>query len=115
MSEELKIVYKLYALESTEENRVEATKHRFSRIASEPFPGYVLIYESGEKPKDAIEITGATVDRLTEQDEQWIRDCNLVVLTEEAKKHESEIVASMSRRIEELEKALESEKQKLEG
>ena len=115
MGEQLKITYRLYALELTVDNAKKAADWRFSRVTIDPFPGYVLIYTDGEAPDEAIEITKSTIDRLSAQDEQWLRDCNIVILAEEAKKHESEIAASMGERIDALEKALEEQAQKVEG
>ena len=115
MGNQLDIQYRLYALEMTVENAKKAADWRFSRVTVEPFPGYVLVYTDGASPDGAIEITQSTIDRLSAQDEQWLRDCNIVILAEEARRHEAEIAASMSERIEALEEALKAEKQKVEG
>ena len=110
----LKIHYRLYALELTVDNAKQAAEWRFSRVTIEPFPGYVLVYTDGVAPDGSIEITKSTVDRLSAQDEQWLRDCNIVILAEQAKKHEAELAASMGERLEALEKALKAKKSELE-
>ncbi len=111
MTDELKINYRLYALNVDKDGMAEAAEQRFSRIT----PFYILVYVNGEPPKDAVEITQTETHRLSRQDEQWLLDCNMVILAEEAKKHEGEITADMNRRIERLEAALKAEKYKLEG
>ena len=108
MAEELKISYKLYALEVNKQGLETASKERFSRIT----PFYVLVYCDGEPPEDGIEITTTETHRLSEQDERWLQDCNVVILVEEAKKHEAEIAGDMKRRLERLEEALEAEAEK---
>lgn len=108
--DDLKTTYKLYALELTKENIVLAGKERFCRIT----PFYILIYQSGDVPEGGIEIEESETHRLTAADEQWLLDCNMIILADEAKKHEKEIAADMMKRIERLEQALEAERKKAE-
>lgn len=109
MSNELHIAYKLYAMEINRENIQAANAMRFCRIT----PFYILIYTHEDAPKNAIEVTQTETHRLTDNDEQWLLDCNLVILAEEAKKREVEIAADMKSRLERLEKALENEAENL--
>lgn len=108
MTDELKISYKLYALDANKDGVEAASRERFSRIT----PFYALVYVSGEPPEGAVEITRSETHRLSEKDEQWLLDCNTAILAEEMKKHESEIAADMKERLERLEKALRAEKEK---
>lgn len=108
---ELRIEYKLYALDLNREGINEASKVRFCRIT----PFYILLYLSGEAPTGAIEITETDTHRLTAADEQWLLDCNIVLLAEEAKKNERKIAEDMEQRIARLESALREEKEKLEA
>lgn len=111
MEKELKIAYKLYAVEVNPESIKVASQERFCRIT----PFYILVYTAGKAPKDSIEMTQTETHRLSEQDAQWLGDCNIVILSEEAKKHESEIAANMAERLARLEEALKEEKEKQEA
>lgn len=108
MENELKITYRLYALEATADNIRSVKETRFCRIT----PYYILVYTDGEPPKDGIEMTQSNTHRLSEHDEQWLSDCNIVIIAEQAKKHEAEIAADMAKRLERLEAALKAEKEK---
>lgn len=111
MEKELKIAYKLYAVGVTPDNIKEVSSERFCRIT----PFYILVYTAGNPPKDSVEMTQTETHRLSEQDEQWLYDCNIVILAEEAKKHETEIAADMAERLARLEAALKEEKEKQEA
>lgn len=108
MTKELNIAYKLYALESNGEGIEIASKERFSRITK----FYILVYcKDGKPPKNGAEITQTETHRLSAADEQWLLDCNMAILAEEAKKNEAEITKKMSERLEEIEKLLKSGKE----
>lgn len=108
MTNELKITYKLFAFDVDKDGIEEASKQRFCRIT----PFYILVYCEAEKaPKNGIEITQTETHRLSKQDEQWLLDCNLVILAEEAKKHEAEITSTLQERIEQIEAILKAEKE----
>lgn len=109
--DELKIVYKLYALEITKENIRAVSASRFCRIT----PFYILIYTDGERPENAVEITATETHRLTKTDEQWLTDCNIAILVAQSKKHEYEIAADLKERLERLEQALDAEAGKTTG
>ena len=111
MEKELKISYKLYAVGVTTESMKEVSTERFCRIT----PFYILVYTAGDAPKNSVEMTQTETHRLSEQDEQWLRDCNIVIIAEEAKKRESEIAADMAERLSRLEDALKEEKEKQEA
>lgn len=107
----LKIVYKLYALEMKRETIELAGTERFSRVT----PFYVLIYTAGDAPKDSIELSGSETKRLSDEDERWLLDCNIVILREETEKREPEIIKDLSDRVERLEAALAAKRKELEG
>lgn len=111
MTDELSIKYRLYALDVNKDGIETASKERFCRIT----PFYILIYvESGKEPKDAIEITQTETHRLSKKDEQWLLDCNIVILAEEAKRHEAEITADLQNRMKRLEEILAEQEPKEE-
>lgn len=110
MEKELKIRYRLYAINSDAENVKRASNERFCRIT----PFYILIYTNAEIPQNGIEMTQSETHRLSAQDEQWLRDCNIVILAEQAKIHEAEIAAETQKRLDKLEEALLEEREKQE-
>lgn len=111
MEKELKIRYRLYAINSDAENVRRASGERFCRIT----PFYILIYTDGEIPEGGIEMTQTETHRLSARDEQWLRDCNIVILAEQAKIHEAEIAAETQKRLDMLEEALKKERDKQEA
>lgn len=113
--DKLKIVYKLYAMELNEDNMKTATKWRFSRGTIAPFPGYILIYTDKEAPNGAIEITEATANRLSEEDESWLLDCNMLILAEETEKRKPEILKELNERVEMLESVLKEKTEETNG
>jgi len=108
MGESEKTVYRLYALPYGAAGVKSATQERFSRISD----GYVLIYTAGEAPTGSAEITEDEIRRLSAADSRWLFDCNMVLLGEDARKREKEIIGSMNERLEKLEAALEQIAQK---
>ncbi len=111
MTDELKIRYRLYALSVDKNGMEQAAEQRFSRIT----PFYILVYVNGDAPEGAVEITQTETHRLSKQDERWLLDCNVVILAEAARKHEKDIAADMSRRLDRLEAALKHEMERMEG
>ena len=110
MEKELKIRYRLYATSADAESIKIASNERFCRIT----PFYILIYTDGDIPKNGVEMTQSETHRLSAQDEQWLRDCNIVILAEQAKIHEAEIAAETQKRLDKLEEALREERAKQE-
>lgn len=96
MTESRKITYRLFAMPMGKDSMDTAAKERFSRATA----SYILVYTDGDAPENSVEISGENQKRLSEQDERWLLDCNLIILTELAKAHESEIAADMKNRME---------------
>ncbi len=111
MPDNLKIVYKLYAMELNRDNMRSAATERFSRAT----PFYILVYTNGELPENGIEIINDDKKRLTDEDERWVQDCNLIILAEQAKKNETKIAQDMQKRLEQMEQILEQAKKDKEG
>ena len=100
--------YRLFALPFSADSVKAATGERFSRISS----GYVLIYTDGKSPEGSAEIDEGDISRLTRQDERWLFDCNTVIIAEETKAHETEILANVKERLDRLEDALMAQSKK---
>lgn len=109
--DKLKIVYKLYALDVNRDNIELASKERFSRVT----PFYVLIYTDGEPPKNSVELAGTETKRMSDEDEKWLMDSNIVILAEETERRKPEIIKNLSDQIEALETILEEKKKEQEG
>lgn len=102
-------VYRLYVLRVTQEAVEAAMMARFSRIA----PGYILIYTAGDQPKDSIEVNGEDLKRLSTADVDWIMSCAAALLRERLEKEKPQAMANLSRMVDQLAAALESEREKI--
>lgn len=109
--DELKIRYRLYALDVTREAMDKASAERFSRVT----PFYVLFYTDGEIPTEGIELAGSETKRLSEEDERWLADCNFVILGEELERRKPELLKDLSERVDALERVLEEKKREREA
>lgn len=103
------VVYRLYALNLTQENIELALEQRFSRISS----GYILIYTAGDAPEKSVEINGKELRRLTKADEDWIVECATRLLCERLKKEEPKTMERLSQMVDQLSEALDAEREKL--
>lgn len=103
------VVYRLYALNLTQENIGLALEQRFSRISS----GYILIYTAGDAPEKSVEINGKELRRLTKADEDWIVECATRLLCERLKKEEPKTMERLSQMVDQLSEALDAEREKL--
>lgn len=101
---------KLYALPYNEESVKTAMGERFSRISG----GYVLIYTDANAPGGSAEIGESDAYRLNTREREWLRECNLVILSEAVKANGEKIAEDMRERVVQLETALREEKEKLE-
>ena len=100
--------YRLYALPTSEANIVRCVNERFIRITLD----YILVYKRGRAiSSDAVEIMEMDLPRLTAADEQWLFDCNVVLLGEEVRDKAPEILTSISKKIDALEGALKAAKE----
>lgn len=103
--------YRLYAAAVSEERMEAAARERFCRIG----PRYILVYTEKEPPEDAVEITEAESGRLGREEARWIRECNLILLAEDAARREESIAADMAERLKRLEEALQTEWERAHG
>mgnify|MGYP006967185855 CR=1 FL=1 len=110
MSEKQKVKYRLFALPVSEESMAEAEKKRFSRITAK----YVLIYCDSEAA-NAMQIDRDNFSALTEADKKWLYECNVLLLAEDALRHQEQAAKSLNDMVIALEAALESEKRKGES
>lgn len=113
-------VYRLYALPIDDSVIKYVESFRFYRICT----GYALIYKKSVEPVDiipenvvfskkSVEITQERIAYLTQQDIEWLTQCIYIILLEEAKRNEQQIIERASRKLEQLEQALEAENDKL--
>lgn len=109
MRETTKKNFRLYALPIREGTVEIVSEARFGRMTSE----YALIYTDVDAPSGAICLENRDAERLTENDRQWLWDCNLVITAEEMKKNEQEICGDISDQLYALEQRLHEEAEKL--
>jgi len=92
----------------------EAIKHRFNRINGR----YVLIYELSDKlntDKSLYHIINEDETGYLSNDEQvWILECNIQIITEESLKKQDDILASFSEKLDLLERELEKEAEEIQ-
>lgn len=109
--------YKLYAFNTTQENIEYAKRFRFHRITQK----YILVYTNSgatvditaknmlETSQNSIVITENRISVLSEQDFEWLNDCNIQIIREETQKNERRIIERASEKLEKLEQALIAE------
>ena len=99
--------YRLYAMPVNAKSVDMAQNERFSRATA----WYVLIYtDSDTAPENSVEIDENEVNRLSSADRDWLLECNMELIVEDAKAREKEIAQSIGEKIKQLEIALESAK-----
>lgn len=106
--EKTKTQYRLYAHSVDDDSIRYAQNVRFGRITRD----YVLVYVPA-KLSGWPEITDENVEIITAKDRKWLFNCNMTLISEEMAKKSSDFGVDMSNAIEELEKALKAEKEKL--
>ena len=77
-----KTVWRLYAMQPTEQNIEYAQTMRFARIE----PNYILIYKSGRKPTDSVSIGKDKLDSLSRADADWLFNCGVALLGDAVKR-----------------------------
>ena len=100
--------YRLYAFEPTEEVIKEVQEKRFVRITTQ----YVLLYDCVQRTTNYNEIGENELHYLSVADEQWLRDCNMIIIAEETERHKDKIAANMGLMLDRLETALQNEQAK---
>lgn len=106
--EKTKTQYRLYAHSVDDDSISYAQNVRFGRITRD----YVLVYVPA-KLSGWPEITDENINILAANDRKWLFNCNMTLISEEMAKKSSDFGVDMSNAIEELEKALKAEKEKL--
>ena len=87
-----------------------AQKERFARIT----PEYILVYVK-RRMTGLPEITEKNTDIMSDKDRQWLRDCNMALIGEEVAHGRNDFISEMSRKVEELERALVRQKELVEN
>lgn len=101
--------YRLYVQRTTIEHTAGIHNERFNRITQE----YIFVYTMREMNGWA-EITDENANVLSQQDREWLFGCNMVLIAEEMKDKNNKFGVDMNTVIEELEKALQKERNLLE-
>lgn len=115
-TENEKKIYRLYAMPLTAENIGKAANERFSRATPTPEPGYVLIYTAADAPEGALEITQEERGNLlTPADVQWMMDNRAAIIFEALRKNETEVLKTMGKQVEALERELRQKKNEITG
>lgn len=95
-----KTVWRLYALQPTEQNIEYAQTMRFARIV----PDYILVYKSGRKPSDSVSIGKDKLDNLSRADAEWLCKCRMDLLADAVERSAPQTMEMIDRLEAELEK-----------
>ena len=106
MSDEQKTTYRLYVLKPDADGLNAASQERFSRVNER----YVLVYT--DKTLQSAEITTDNIWRLNRAETEWLGQCNVQLLFEDAQRRKDEIQRNLSEKIKKLEEELDKQLQK---
>lgn len=106
MEQKKPLVYKLYAMHTSDANVAIATQYRFQRIT----PSYTLIY-ADEAPAGAkcTEIKAEDLSSLSRRDFQWLQDANVTLIREFADEHKESQTKSFANFLNELDRNIKEE------
>ena len=104
---QMKKRFRLWALPYGPEAMEAAYRERFCRVGAD----YVLIYAARKPKLPCAEVTEQEAHRLTGAETKWLLDCNLTLIAEETQRRSVEILADMSRKLDELEAALKRQQE----
>ena len=112
-NEKAKKKYSLYLFASKEENVEEAMKYRFNRINKR----YILVYTDellGMLQQCHYHIIAEDeIGHLSDAEKMWLLEANIKIIAEESAKDQERLMLEFGKRIERLEKELESESHKV--
>jgi hypothetical protein len=108
MEQKTAIVYKLFAMLTSEESMDAASKYRFQRVT----PHYTLVY--GEEAPDCqcTEVEASDISTLSAKDLQWLTDANMTLIREFAEENKETSQKSLKQFFNELDKNLKEEMEK---
>lgn len=101
--------YRLYAAPFNSETAQAAMNSEYARAT----PTHVIVYSTGEKPKGFKEITKETLSLLPKEDMKWLAEINRGIIQDFVKKHMEEQERANKQFLEDFERELEKERQKL--
>lgn len=112
MEQNKALVYKLYAMLTSEENVAIATQYRFQRIT----PSYILVYGENEpEGTRCTEVKANDISSLSRRDYQWLQDANMTIIRELDKEHKATQKNAIKEFLLELDKNIKDELKENDG
>ena len=101
--------YHLYLAPFNSETAQIALNEKYARAT----PDYVMLYNKGECPKGYKEMTDAELHLLPKDGLKWLNEINILVIQEFYKARMDEMERANRKFMEEFEKELQAEREKL--
>lgn len=103
--------YRLYVAPFNQETAKVALSEPYAKASKT----HILLYKKGKKPDEYKEITDENINLLPAADRKWLQEINVRLIQEFVLNHREEEERANKKFLEEFERELQIEKQKLTG
>lgn len=103
--------YRLYVAPFNQETAKVALSEPYAKASKT----HILLYKKGKKPDEYKEITDENINLLPAVDRKWLQEINVRLIREFMLNHREEEERANEKFLEEFERELQIEKQKLTG
>lgn len=103
--------YRLYVAPFNQETAKVALSEPYAKASKT----HILLYKKGKKPDEYKEITDENINLLPAADRKWLQEINVMLIREFMRNHREEEERANKKFLEEFERELQIEKQKLTG
>lgn len=103
--------YRLYVAPFNQETAKVALSEPYAKASKT----HILLYKKGKKPDEYKEITDENINLLPAADRKWLQEINVRLIREFMREHREEEERANKKFLEEFERELQIEKQKLTG
>lgn len=103
--------YRLYVAPFNQETAKVALSEPYAKASKT----HILLYKKGKKPDEYKEITDENINLLPAADRKWLQEIDVRLIREFMREHREEEERANKKFLEEFERELQIEKQKLTG
>lgn len=103
--------YRLYVAPFNQDTAKVALSEPYAKASKT----HILLYKKGKKPDEYKEITDENINLLPAADRKWLQEINVRLIREFMRNHREEEERANKKFLEEFERELQIEKQKLTG
>lgn len=103
--------YRLYVAPFNQDTAKVALSEPYAKASKT----HILLYKKGKKPDEYKEITDENINLLPAADRKWLQEINVRLIREFMREHREEEERANKKFLEEFERELQIEKQKLTG